>query len=360
MGAGASFEVFAPGELEGEMQAMDAATSSSSSWEMFKAGYDTIVHTIIRPPRRHEYSEGVALGPTCFDADDGTTISRRDFTTLNAHNEALRCSVWDSEAGRVTTAQSSDIGWQIPSFVVSAGIALLRSTIKRTAGFDLHAVAPRDGIAHASVPAVFVHGVQDSFVPVRHSSEKASSTGGRPHVVYTVSVFAPAHLFAQLPPAASNVFGVKEKESEGRLSQDTVPGDEQHEIKSLWQSFRAQTKRAPIQRRSSWFGGAWRQNATGEEDAATFEVDRRFHDIKLLLTKLSALPGGLPNDLQTIRMAIGSKLVYSTKLGTARLDERVQLLNATLQVVCSSWTLWNHPMVLQFLSLQDVSMMSKQ
>ncbi|KAF0753360.1 hypothetical protein AaE_005730, partial [Aphanomyces astaci] len=68
----------------------------------------------------------------------------------------------------VTTAQSSDIGWQIPSFVVSAGIALLRSTIKRTAGFDLHAVAPRDGIAHASVPAVFVHGVQDSFVPVRH------------------------------------------------------------------------------------------------------------------------------------------------------------------------------------------------
>ncbi|RQM21188.1 hypothetical protein B5M09_005662 [Aphanomyces astaci] len=168
MGAGASFEVFAPGELEGEMQAMDAATSSSSSWEMFKAGYDTIVHTIIRPPRRHEYSEGVALGPTCFDADDGTTISRRDFTTLNAHNEALRCSVWDSEAGRVTTAQSSDIGWQIPSFVVSAGIALLRSTIKRTAGFDLHAVAPRDGIAHASVPAVFVHGVQDSFVPVRH------------------------------------------------------------------------------------------------------------------------------------------------------------------------------------------------
>ncbi|RQM21189.1 hypothetical protein B5M09_005661 [Aphanomyces astaci] len=98
------------------------------------------------------------------------------------------------------------------------------------------------------------------------------------------------------------------------------------------------------------------QSPRQEEDAATFEVDRRFHDIKLLLTKLSALPGGLPNDLQTIR----SKLVYSTKLGTARLDERVQLLNATLQVVCSSWTLWNHPMVLQFLSLQDVSMMSKQ
>ncbi|ETW03477.1 hypothetical protein H310_04928 [Aphanomyces invadans] len=731
MGAGASFEVFAPGELEGEMHAMDAATSSSSSWEMFKAGYDTIVHTIIRPPR-HEYSESVALGPSRFDADDGTKVSRFDLTILTAQNEALRCSVWDCDTGRnscvlylhgisgsrveglallgpvlrmghafaamdcrgsglsdgkyismgltehedawvmlkalhkfrcgqfqsvhiwgrcmganaalmllqggsiqtisasvplksvdlgvqelcgddlmvvtssqtsayadvavgdmlvavdgrdvrgktsghvlsllaeaspdtrvtlcglrrgrpippstsrgtgptsfipwmvldtafidlstvlhdmVTTAQSSDIGWQIPSFVVSAGIALLRSTIKRTAGFDLHAVAPRECISKAIVPSVFVHGMQDSFVPLRHSEsilkayngdskttlvsfpgthdslrsrdliesvltkahilshttssgpptddelairrqlfpstavyptwstpsqstwkdqdaslmetpraddasiapytayatsyrEASASTGGGTHVEYTISVFAPGHRFVQLSPSALNVFGAKEKLSEGRTTQDTTSPDD-HEIKSLWKTFTSQAKRATgassssPHRRKSWFGPSWRQKGgvtaerkheptewsdlgnakegsvdddakdndesdasqhqeectTGEnvsgvgggDDAgvrgATFQVDRRYHDIKLLLTKLSALPGGLPNELQTIR----SKLVYSTKIGSARLDERIQLLNATLQVICSSAVLWNHPIVHQFLCLDDAS-----
>ncbi|RHY31565.1 hypothetical protein DYB32_003372 [Aphanomyces invadans] len=125
--------------------------------------------------------------------------------------------------------------------------------------------------------------------------EASASTGGGTHVEYTISVFAPGHRFVQLSPSALNVFGAKEKLSEGRTTQDTTSPDD-HEIKSLWKTFTSQAKRAT-----------------------------------------------------------GSKLVYSTKIGSARLDERIQLLNATLQVICSSAVLWNHPIVHQFLCLDDAS-----
>ncbi|KAH9098210.1 hypothetical protein Ae201684P_017427 [Aphanomyces euteiches] len=659
MGAGASFEVFAPGELEHEMKAVDA-TSPSTSWELFKAGYDSIVHTIIRPPR-HDYSVDSALGPSEFELA-GQAFRRRDFTVLNERGQALQCSIWDTEPGRsscvlylhgisgsrvestsllgsilqmgsafaafdfsgsgksdgsyismgytehhddwvvlqalhkyrggqfeavnmygrsmganaallvlqeglvrnqtstatvrvqdfgfsaqaicggeetlvltstannkidfipgdalirvgdcdvrgksstfvlnllsdcpaqesltlsglrraangtaplfvqwlvldssfidletvlrdmVTTAQSD--GWQIPSFVVSAGIALLRSTIKRTAGFDLQAVSPGVGLEKCNIPAVFVHATQDVFVPLRHrqvslsqayggkkeivtfkgthdslrsrdlteailtkahkmhlastkdeeafrrelfptgieypslvwsnaskwknsedgnssqsiSPYSAFATGYRMvetadsrHVAYMIHVYAPPHLFMKQPSDAPNCFGEKDKESALRVE---VSVDER-EIKSFWKSFSTATKSS----KWNWLRwgkhkqtSSWRNLATDmdtvpthqnvvehrESIEPTFQVERRCHDFKLLLTKLSALPSGLPNDLQVIR----SKLVYSTKMGVFRLEERKELLNTALQVISSTPALWSHSIVHEFLRLEKLS-----
>jgi len=88
-------------------------------------------------------------------------------------------------------------------------------------------------------------------------------------------------------------------------------------------------------------------NISNDFNATTFEVERRYHDMKTLLTKLSSSKGGLPSELQVIR----SRLVYSTKIGKARLLERRDLLNSLLQCACSSPSLWNDPVMKLFLNL---------
>ncbi len=52
---------------------------------------------------------------------------------------------------------------------------------------------------------------------------------------------------------------------------------------------------------------------------------------------------------------IGSKLVYSTKIGTPRLLERQALLNDLLQYILAMPLLWNHAIVHQFLCLQPTA-----
>ncbi|KAF0698188.1 Aste57867_11173 [Aphanomyces stellatus] len=701
MGAGASFDVFTPGELEAEMQEADAS-SPTSSWELFKAGYDSIVHTIIRPPR-HEYT-AAALGPIDLNMGSGQ-IHRTDFVVLNGRNQALQCSVWDTVAGctscvlylhsisgsrvealsllgplmqighavaavdfsgsglsdgkyismgltehqdvmaalkalhkyrggqfnvvhlwgrcmganaallllnngpllkstlTVLVVESDKIvcsakvrnvvlmrdqvrdapldsvefvvdslcghesmvvsiarhphnnvragdvlvqvngqsvvgkpsaevlglladaaaggtvqltlsglrqatpsnksnddaaalflgwlvldstfsdletvlhdmvraaqtdGWQIPSFLVSAGIALLRSSISHTAGFDLKDVAPCRGLANCVAPVVFLHGTQDFFVPSQHSQTNLKAYGGRhkafvafkgthdsirardlvesvlvkathmagkhrakdeaalrrqlfpsdegtyptwsttvgstwkvdsegdvpqdsriapysayvtghrdkaegeaaTHVEYTISVYCPPTLFVQMAPEAPNEFGEKDKDEAVREGSEAINMMDEPEVKSLWKTFVSAAGKSPakVRRASSWITKRWgsrRDTARGgpPDDSvpttlhgeaagggieSTFQVDRRFHDIKLLLTKLSALPGGLPTDLQAIR----SKLVYSTKIGLARVEERKHLLNATLQIVCAAPALWGHHIVHQFLCLE--------
>ncbi|MFG6352426.1 MAG: alpha/beta hydrolase, partial [Oscillospiraceae bacterium] len=52
-------------------------------------------------------------------------------------------------------------------FPLPAGLlfAALRKTALHRACFDLRDAAPLDAVAHSSTPTLFVHGVEDDFVP---------------------------------------------------------------------------------------------------------------------------------------------------------------------------------------------------
>ncbi|EQC34841.1 hypothetical protein SDRG_07645 [Saprolegnia diclina VS20] len=330
-------------------------------------------------------------------------------------------------------------GLSLPSFLVSAALALVRASIKRRAGFDPQAVAPHAAIEQCHLPAIFLHATQDDFVQPHHSEDNfkacgsvvkhyialngtrdmrrspsllqhvwpvvdtlqgiptdqiapsdlapwatastatqwtlldestedaqedsiaafsAYTTGYRDlgsHVVYLVHVFAPRGEFSKLIRDTDVGFGAKE--ASRRPSSPTKEDDA--ELRQFWETACSKTL--------SW-RKSWRRASTGSAPPAPIEglsvpvapndynadgdldfvVERRCHDVKLLLTKLSQVHGSLHTPLQRLR----SRLAYSTKMGAARLRERQELLNEALRVISTCPELFQHPTVLAFLQIE--------
>ena len=65
--------------------------------------------------------------------------------------------------------------------VTEAALALVRSSVKHRAGFDVYDVAPIEHVAnmrHSATPALFVHGKLDDFINCQHSVDLHESHGG--------------------------------------------------------------------------------------------------------------------------------------------------------------------------------------
>ena len=65
--------------------------------------------------------------------------------------------------------------------VTEAALALVRSSVKHRAGFDVYDVAPIDHVAnmrHSATPALFIHGKLDDFIHPQHSVDLHESHGG--------------------------------------------------------------------------------------------------------------------------------------------------------------------------------------
>merc|ERR1719329_1902873 len=57
----------------------------------------------------------------------------------------------------------------VPSFLLEGAIAVVRMRIKTLANFDIEDLVPLDHAKKASIPALFVHGREDDFIPPSHS-----------------------------------------------------------------------------------------------------------------------------------------------------------------------------------------------
>jgi fermentation-respiration switch protein FrsA (DUF1100 family) len=60
-------------------------------------------------------------------------------------------------------------GYSVPAFVVKLAIRFIRSSVQKTAGFDIKALTPIKHVDSCFIPALFVAGGQDNFVPPGHS-----------------------------------------------------------------------------------------------------------------------------------------------------------------------------------------------
>ena len=58
---------------------------------------------------------------------------------------------------------------KIPSFAVSAALSVVKSSVKKRAGFNLDELAPVQHADRCFIPALFGHADDDDFILKRHS-----------------------------------------------------------------------------------------------------------------------------------------------------------------------------------------------
>lgn len=75
-------------------------------------------------------------------------------------------------------AQSPHLGIKIPSFLVSGACGIIRMMIQSKAGFNIDHISPIDHVSTSFIPAWFIAGSDDDFIPCHHAKELAEKYGG--------------------------------------------------------------------------------------------------------------------------------------------------------------------------------------
>jgi len=68
-------------------------------------------------------------------------------------------------------AQSDRMAFPVPSWLVTAALAVIRMRVKALADFDIEDVVPLEHARRSRVPAIFLHARQDLFIPPSHSRQ---------------------------------------------------------------------------------------------------------------------------------------------------------------------------------------------
>jgi len=68
-------------------------------------------------------------------------------------------------------AQSEYLSMKVPSWLLSGALALGRMRIKLLCNFDIDELSPIEHVGNSFIPALFLHGVEDDFIPPHHSQK---------------------------------------------------------------------------------------------------------------------------------------------------------------------------------------------
>eukprot|EP00008_Paramoeba_atlantica_P005124 CAMPEP_0201483242 /NCGR_PEP_ID=MMETSP0151_2-20130828/7463_1 /ASSEMBLY_ACC=CAM_ASM_000257 /TAXON_ID=200890 /ORGANISM="Paramoeba atlantica, Strain 621/1 / CCAP 1560/9" /LENGTH=499 /DNA_ID=CAMNT_0047866299 /DNA_START=109 /DNA_END=1605 /DNA_ORIENTATION=+ len=100
-------------------------------------------------------------------------------------NPNLRCLILDSPfsslhevASEVGETIDINLPRAVVSNAVSMGLGLVRRSIKNKAKFDIRKVSPAAVAKDAKIPAIFLHGEDDTFIAPKHSTEIYGVYGG--------------------------------------------------------------------------------------------------------------------------------------------------------------------------------------
>ena len=72
----------------------------------------------------------------------------------------------------------------IPNFILNKGVQMIRDTIKEKAKFDINNIEPKVYAQRCFIPALFCHGLNDSFVNVHHCKDLFEVYAGEKNVTY--------------------------------------------------------------------------------------------------------------------------------------------------------------------------------
>ena len=72
----------------------------------------------------------------------------------------------------------------IPNFILNKGVQMIRETIKEKAKFDINDIEPKVYAERCFIPALFCHGLDDTFVNVHHCKDLYEVYAGDKNVTY--------------------------------------------------------------------------------------------------------------------------------------------------------------------------------
>ena len=72
----------------------------------------------------------------------------------------------------------------IPNFILNQGVKMIRETIKEKAKFDINDIEPKVFAERCFIPALFCHGLDDTFVNVHHCKDLYEVYAGDKNVTY--------------------------------------------------------------------------------------------------------------------------------------------------------------------------------
>jgi len=80
-------------------------------------------------------------------------------------------------------ASSDRVAIPVPSWLVEAGLAVIRMRVQALADFDIEDLVPLDHIRKSTVPAIFMHARQDTFISPGHSRQLYEAYAGDKELV---------------------------------------------------------------------------------------------------------------------------------------------------------------------------------
>ena len=72
----------------------------------------------------------------------------------------------------------------IPNFILTKGVKMIRETIKEKANFDINDIEPKVFAERCFIPALFCHGLNDTFVNVHHCKDLYEVYEGDKRIIY--------------------------------------------------------------------------------------------------------------------------------------------------------------------------------
>ena len=72
----------------------------------------------------------------------------------------------------------------IPNFILNKGVKMIRETVKEKANFDINDIEPKIFAERCFIPALFCHGLNDTFVNVHHCKDLYEVYAGDKNVTY--------------------------------------------------------------------------------------------------------------------------------------------------------------------------------
>ena len=163
--------------------AFDFAGSGKSEGEFVSLGYyeREDLHTVIKHLRASGDVSTIALWGRSMGAATAIMYGSRDPT--------ICCLILDSSFTDLTrlaeemVERGKEHGVNVPNFVVSVALRMIKSSIKTQAGFSIRHLSP---ISHANrcfIPAMFVAGEHDDFINKQHSEKIHAKYAGDKNIV---------------------------------------------------------------------------------------------------------------------------------------------------------------------------------
>jgi pimeloyl-ACP methyl ester carboxylesterase len=163
--------------------AFDFAGSGKSEGEFVSLGYyeQEDLHTVIHHLRASGEFSTIALWGRSMGAATAIMYGSRDAT--------VSCMIIDSAFTDLTTLAEEMVdkvkeqGINVPNFIVSMTLRMIKSSIKSQAGFSIKHISPMSHVSRCLIPAMFVAGEHDGFINKQHSERLHARYAGDKNLI---------------------------------------------------------------------------------------------------------------------------------------------------------------------------------